>query len=119
MKVYKICAQADWLEVAQAGVYAGSPDDLRDGFIHLSTAEQLEGTLRRHFEGRAGLLLIAIPAERLGPALRWEPSRAGALFPHLYGSLTVADTGPCWPLALDAAGRHMLPDLSDPETASP
>lgn len=89
--VYKICRGAEWQAAIAAGRYDGSPDDVRDGFIHLSTAEQLEGTLARHFHGIDDLVVIAFDAATLGTALRWEPSRGGALFPHLYGSLAPRD----------------------------
>ncbi len=85
--VYKICGTEEWRSAEAAGRYDGSADDERDGFIHLSTASQLEETVRRHFAGRDDLVLIGVDAARLGDALRWERSRGGALFPHLYGSL--------------------------------
>ncbi len=85
--VYKILPSADWAAAVAAGVYAGSADDARDGFIHLSTAEQLAGTAARHFRDKPGLVLVAFEAAALGEALRWELSRGGALFPHLYGAL--------------------------------
>lgn len=74
----------------QAGAYRGSADDVRDGFIHLSAESQVEVTLRRHFAGQSDLVLVAFDASTLGEALRWEPSRDGALFPHLYGPLSPA-----------------------------
>jgi uncharacterized protein (DUF952 family) len=72
-----------------AGVFRGSPDDRRDGFIHFSTAAQVRGTLEKYFAGESGLVLIAVAAGKLGAALKWEPSRGGALFPHLYGDLSL------------------------------
>lgn len=87
MRVYKIMSAAHWQQLQQQGEWPGSVDDLRDGFVHLSTAEQVEGTLQRHFQGQSGLMLIGFELEALGAALRFEPSRGGALFPHLYGSL--------------------------------
>ncbi len=81
----------------------------RDGFIHFSTAAQLEGTLRKHFAGRSGLFLIAIDADRLGDALRWEPSRGGDLFPHLYAPLELASVLWSGPLPLDDDGVPLLP----------
>jgi uncharacterized protein (DUF952 family) len=109
--IFKICARDEWREAEVAGVFLGSSADRRDGFIHFSTAEQAAETAARHFAGARDLVLVAIDAAALGSALRWEPSRGGALFPHLYGSLTL----PCvrWvkPLPLDASGRHVLPDL--------
>jgi uncharacterized protein (DUF952 family) len=85
--VYKLLGAEEWGEAVARGSYAGSPADARDGFIHLSTAEQLAETARRHFAGQAGLVLAAFEAGDLGEGLRWEPSRGGALFPHLYGPL--------------------------------
>ena len=88
--VYKIIDEADWLEAQRSGTYRGSADDMRDGFIHLSLEDQVEGTAARHFKNRSGLLLVAFRADTLGEALRFEPSRGGALFPHLYAALPIA-----------------------------
>lgn len=109
--IYKVCVAAEWAAAEPAGRYGGSADDRRDGFIHFSTAAQLPGTLARHFAGRDDLVLIAVEADALGDALKWEPSRGGDLFPHLYSALPV--TAAIWtrPLPRDAAGRHVLGDL--------
>lgn len=109
--IYKICESAPWREAERAGVFAGAPVDLADGFIHFSTAEQVRETAARHFSGKAELLLIAIDADSLGGALRYEPSRGGALFPHLYGSLPMSAVRWVKPLPLGADGRHMFPEL--------
>jgi uncharacterized protein (DUF952 family) len=85
--VYKIVAAQDWRAACRVGVYKGSADDARDGFIHLSLADQIEGTAARHFANQHGLLLVAFDAETLGPGLRYEASRNGALFPHYYAEL--------------------------------
>jgi uncharacterized protein (DUF952 family) len=85
--VYKIVDEAAWRDAQLLGAYRGSPDDVRDGFIHLSFADQVEGTAARHFHNRADLLLIAFPADALGQDLKHEASRGGALFPHLYADL--------------------------------
>ncbi len=85
--IYKICPAALWREAERAKIFRGSPADHEDGYIHFSTAEQVESTLARHFSGQENLLLIAVDARALGAALRWEKSRGGALFPHLYGEL--------------------------------
>jgi uncharacterized protein (DUF952 family) len=90
MRVYKIISAADWAAARRAGRMEGSDVDRRDGFIHLSTGAQAPGTFRRHFRGQQGLLILALDADRLGPALRWEVSRGGELFPHLYGPLDCA-----------------------------
>jgi uncharacterized protein (DUF952 family) len=80
----------EWANAQAAGIYSGSDDDRRDGFIHFSTAEQLTGTAEKHFAGRTGLVLVAFKADALGEALKWEESRGGALFPHLYAPLDPA-----------------------------
>jgi uncharacterized protein (DUF952 family) len=85
--IYKICPGSAWREAERQGVYRGSADDARDGFIHFSTAAQVEGTARKHYFGQTGLLLIEVDADALGAALRWERSRNDDLFPHLYGEL--------------------------------
>lgn len=85
--VYKIVGQAEWRRAQAAGVYEGSADDRRDGFIHLSAADQIEATVTRHFSHRTGLVVVAFAVADLGPTLKWERSRGGALFPHLYGPL--------------------------------
>jgi uncharacterized protein (DUF952 family) len=87
MKIYKILDKTDWAILRKSGRFEGSADDKRDGFIHLSTAAQLRGTAAKHFSGRGDLALLEIEAERIGDALRWEPSRDGLLFPHLHGVL--------------------------------
>ena len=88
--IYKICTRAEWEAATKEGVYRGSAVDLRDGFIHFSTEEQVEGTLHRHFAGQTGLLLVGVDPADLGSALRFEVSRGGAFFPHLYGPLPTA-----------------------------
>lgn len=88
-RIYKILSRDAWEAAARDGVYQGSAVDVADGFIHFSTADQAAETARRHFRGQGGLVVLALEAEGLGPALKWEPSRGGALFPHLYGPLAV------------------------------
>src|SRR5690606_5841097 len=104
--VYKIVPAALWGTVASSGRFVGSALDLRDGFIHFSTAAQVRETAARHFAGAADLLLVAVSTEALGPALEWEPSRGGDLFPHLYGELPFEAVRWVTPLPLDAAGQH-------------
>jgi uncharacterized protein (DUF952 family) len=94
-KIYKVLRPAEWTEAQARNVFSGSPDDLRDGFIHFSTREQLKETIERHFAGEPDLVVLEVDAAALGEALKWEPSRGGALFPHLYGELP-----------LDAVTRH-------------
>ena len=88
--VFKICSRTEWAAAEAAGVYTGNGDDLRDGFIHLSARDQVAGTRAKHYAGKCDLVLVAIDADALGDALRWEPSRGGVLFPHLYGSLAIS-----------------------------
>jgi uncharacterized protein (DUF952 family) len=108
--IYKISTAALWREAEQAGVFTGAPIDLADGYIHFSTAEQVRQTAALHFKGQSDLVLAAINAGALGPALRYEPSRGGALFPHLYGTLPMAAVRWAKPLPLGSGG-HEFPEL--------
>lgn len=107
--IYKICPRDLWREAEAAGRFEGAPIDRQDGFIHFSTAAQAAETAARHFAGQADLLLIAVDAEALGDALRYEPSRGGDLFPHLYGPLLLDAVKSVDALPLDAEGRHVFP----------
>jgi uncharacterized protein (DUF952 family) len=107
--IYKIHPDAGWREAEASGVFTGAPVDLADGYIHFSTASQARETAAKHFRGQAGLLLIAVDADALGEALRWEPSRGGALFPHLYAHLPVRAVRWIQPLPLGPDGAHMFP----------
>ena len=89
-RIYKILARAEWTAAQAAGAFQGSAVDRADGFIHFSTAAQAQETARRHFAGQGDLVVLEIEADDLGAGLRWEPSRGGDLFPHLYGPLEVA-----------------------------
>ena len=109
--IYKICDVALWRDAEAAGTFRGAGIDTRDGYIHFSTASQVKETAARHFAGVSDLLLIAIDAGRLGGALRWEPARDGASFPHLYGELPLACVLWVKPLPLAADGRHVFPEL--------
>jgi uncharacterized protein (DUF952 family) len=109
--IYHMCPAETWRAAVRTGEYRGTADDLRDGFIHFSTAEQLAESARRHRAGQAGLLLIAVESARLGDRLRWEPSRGGALFPHLYGPLDPAEVASTHPLPLGPDGEHLFPPL--------
>lgn len=109
--IYKIVPEALWREAEKAGGFAGAPVDLADGFIHFSTAAQVAETAAKHFAGQSGLLLVAIDEAKLGPALRYEPSRGGALFPHLYEELKLTAVAWARPLPLGAEGRHEFPPL--------
>jgi uncharacterized protein (DUF952 family) len=111
MVVYKIVATEEWAEAEAAGVFAGAPVDRADGFIHFSTAEQAPDTAAKWFAGRNDLTLAAIDAEALGADLRWEPSRGGALFPHLYAPLPMNAVLWSRPLPLGSEGRHVFGSL--------
>ncbi len=108
--IYKLCSAADWTAASAIGSYTGSSDDQRDGFIHFSTGPQLRETARRYFKGVPDLALIAFDADGLGPHLRWERSRGGELFPHLYGPLPTATALWVRLLALDGDGIPVLPE---------
>lgn len=110
--IYKICTATEWREAEAAGLYKGSAVDRRDGFIHFSTASQAQETAAKWFAGQRDLVLVAVDADVLGDKLKWEPSRGGALFPHLYGDLPLAAVRSRVPLPLDEAGRHVFPDLT-------
>jgi uncharacterized protein (DUF952 family) len=103
-RLYKIVDASTWEAAIRAGTFVGAGVDLEDGYIHLSTAAQAAETARLHFPGREGLLLIAIEAQALGEALKWEPSRGGDLFPHLYAALSPELAVEARPLALNAQG---------------
>ena len=107
--IYKILSAAEWGEAERAQVFRGAGIDLKDGFIHFSTAEQAAETAAKHFAGQHDLVLVAVDAEKLGAALKWEVSRGGALFPHLYGTLATHDARWVKPLPLGADGRHVFP----------
>lgn len=109
--IYKIADEAAWHAAEAAGVFHGAPIDLADGFIHFSTAEQVRETAARHFAGQDGLVLAAIDAGRLGAALKYEASRGGALFPHLYAPLDLSAVAWVRPLPLGSDGIHLFPEL--------
>ena len=109
--VYKISPDGLWREAEREGVFAGAPVDLQDGFIHLSTGAQVAETAARHFAGQGDLVLIAVDADALGPALRYERSRGGDLFPHVYGPLPLSAVRWAAPLPLGPNGRHVFPEL--------
>lgn len=99
--IYKIMPAADWAAALASGVYRGSADDVRDGFIHFSTRDQVAGTLAKHFAGQRDLVLVEVDPASLGAGLVWEPSRGGTLFPHLYGNLPVTAAMSVAPVAAD------------------
>lgn len=105
---YKILTLPEFQSL-QKGLFAGAPVDLADGYIHLSTAAQLDETLNKHFSGQNDLFIAAVPLEPLGSLLRWEPSRGGQLFPHYYGQLEMRHISATMPLARDETGNARLP----------
>ena len=109
MLIYKILTSDQWTDLQAKGETAGAPVDIADGFVHFSTAAQVRETAAKHFAGQDGLWLLAFDADALGPALNWEPSRGGDLFPHLYAALGLADVLWARPLALGPDG-HVFPD---------
>lgn len=109
MPIYKVLRYDEWAALQAAGETKGSPADRADGFVHFSTRATLAGTLAKHFAGETGLTLLAVEADALGDALRWEPARGGALFPHLYRDLALSDI--LWSRALaDGPDGPVVPD---------
>lgn len=110
MRIYKIFRAAEWQAMQARGETSGAPVDLADGFVHFSTAATLAETAARHFAGEDGLWLVAADTATMGDALRWEVSRGGVRFPHLYRVFRMADVAASWPLPL-VDGQHVLPVL--------
>ncbi|MGV8986508.1 MAG: DUF952 domain-containing protein [Cypionkella sp.] len=109
MLIYKILRRSEWTAFRDAGVTTGAPIDVKDGFIHFSTAAQVAETVAKHFADESDLVLLALDSGKLGPELKWEPSRGGALFPHLYRSLQTTDVLWDKSLPLGATG-HIFPE---------
>ncbi|MBI1206783.1 MAG: DUF952 domain-containing protein [Azospirillum sp.] len=109
--IFHLCRAADWATAEATGSYGGSEQDRTDGFLHFSTVDQIVESAARHRAGEDNLLLLAVDAGTLGPALRWEPSRSGALFPHLHGALPLGAVIWVHPLRLGPDGRHVFPAL--------
>jgi uncharacterized protein (DUF952 family) len=107
--IFHICRREEWAAAARAGGYQGSTQDAADGFIHFSTAAQVVESAAKHRAGQSGLVLLAVDPSRLGAALRWEPSRRGEVFPHLYGPLPLDAVLSVDDLPLGADGRHVFP----------
>ncbi len=110
--IYKVCGADLWREAERTGSFAGAPVDLADGFIHFSTAAQVRETVAKHFAGQDGLVIVAVDEDRLagtGSRLVYEPSRGGALFPHLYGPLPVVAAIWVRALPIGPDGRHVFP----------
>ena len=109
MLVYKIFQAEEWAALKAHGETLGAPIDQSDGFVHFSTAEQVGETAAKHFAGQHGLMLLALEADRMGAALKWDVSRGGALFPHLYRAMRLDEVHWVRPLPL-IDGRHQFPD---------
>ncbi|OAN50364.1 glutathione S-transferase [Paramagnetospirillum marisnigri] len=110
--IYHVCRHAEWQAAQASGSYPGSTQDAADGFIHFSGPAQVVESVARHRAGQDGLVMLAVDPARLGTALRWEASRGGALFPHLYGALPLAAVKWVAELPLDpASGRHVFPQI--------
>lgn len=109
--IYKICPASAWREAERQGVFRGSSVDIRDGFIHFSTAAQVAETARKHFAGQTGLFLVAVDADVLGDTLRWERSRNDELFPHLYGELDLSAVTGVLNMLTRSDGSHDIPEL--------
>lgn len=108
MLVYKIFRADEFAAFKANGQSSGAPIDLADGYIHMSTAEQVHETLSKHFSGETGLMCLAIETDSLADDLKWEPSRGGALFPHLYRNLVAADV--VWSAPIPVYnGKHLMP----------
>jgi uncharacterized protein (DUF952 family) len=110
--IYKICPRELWQQAEALGRFTGAPIDHADGYIHFSNAAQVAETAARHFAGADDLLLVSVDAEALGPALRYEPSRGGDLFPHLYADLSLDAVRAVADLPLGPDGRHVFPALA-------
>jgi uncharacterized protein (DUF952 family) len=110
--IYHLCRRSDWLAAQEKGLYQCAAEARRDGFLHFSTAERIAESAARHRAGEPELMLLTVAAGRLGPALRWEPSRDGRAFPHLYGALPLDAVTAVDPLPLGPDGRHRFPPLA-------
>jgi uncharacterized protein (DUF952 family) len=109
--IYKICGLSEWRTAEEDGKFVGSGIDVRDGFIHFSSAAQVAETAAKHFARQTGLMLIAVDAAVLGSALKWERSRNDDLFPHLYAPLPMSAVRWARPLPDEVAGRRAFPEL--------
>ena len=107
--IYKIVSRTEWQAAESIGLFLGSVVDLQDGFVHFSTADQAPETASKHFAGQSELVLVVVAASQLGDELKWEPSRGGELFPHLYSPLPVDAVNHVFDLELDTDGKHIFP----------
>jgi len=107
--IYKVVSAQEWSVAKEQGEFLGAAIDLTDGYIHFSTAEQLRETVEKHFAGQTDLLLVGVDVNRLGEELKWEPSRGGALFPHLYAPLSIESVVTTNEMPLGEDGQHAIP----------
>ena len=112
--IFKVVSNSEWMKAELDGEFRGASIDLQDGYIHFSTADQVEETLKRHFAGQADLILVSVDSDSLTD-LRWEPSRNGELFPHLYGNLELSSVISTWELPIGKNGDHLLPPDLHPD----
>ena len=113
MIIYHLARKAAWDQAEQTGVYTGTPEDLADGFMHFSTASQVAESAAKHRAGEPDLILVGAEGDELGEALKWEESRGGQLFPHLYADLPLGAVKMAVPLELGPDGLHIFPALTD------
>jgi uncharacterized protein (DUF952 family) len=113
MTIYRLVSESEWAAAKAAGFFAGSAHDLRDGFIHFSTAGQAAETAEKHYAGKSDLLILCVDASALTAPLKWEVSRGGQLFPHLYGKLPVGAVRRVEKLPLGPDGRFLFPSLDE------
>jgi len=107
--IYKVVSAQEWSAATEQGEFLGAAIDLTDGYIHFSTAEQLRETVEKHFAGQADLMLVGVDVDRLGDQLKWEPSRGGDLFPHLYGPLSTECVVMSAEMPVGEDGQHVIP----------
>ncbi|NOD98829.1 DUF952 domain-containing protein [Ruegeria sp. HKCCD6228] len=112
MLIYKIFRAEEWATLQDQGASNGAPIDIADGFVHFSTAEQAAETAAKHFAGVDGLVLLACDADAMGDDLKWEVSRGGALFPHLYRQIRMSDVVWSRPLPFDGTAHQFPKDMS-------
>ena len=109
--IYHLAREAGWRDAARSGRYTGTAEDRADGYLHFSTAAQVAESAAKHRSGETDIVLIAVDADSVGDALRWEPARGGDLFPHLYGALPLSSVLWSTPLPLGDDGLHRFPPL--------
>ncbi len=107
--IFKIVTRTEWEEAKTEGTFRGSEVDFADGYIHFSSRNQLQETAEKHFAGQEDLLLVAVSEDKLGDSIRWEESRGGQLFPHLYSDLMVSQVDEVWNFPLDHEGQRVYP----------